>query len=106
MLFKPSSGAVFCSILLAAVSTLLLAHPSVTLAAPCDSRSVTAGSYSAIEAEFHACVLHGLAKHDAIGLVEDECAIQYHTAIDTDQEDDETDSSQAAEVAVDWWAEY
>ena len=97
-------GRLFGSILVAATA-LMSSHSAAGFAASCNERGVTAETYNAIEADFYACVLNGLAQGVAIEPVEDECAIRLYAAIDANSLADESDSSQRAEVDADWWSE-
>ena len=97
------------SILVVSASALLSAHPTWAFASPCDQRSVTAETDRAIEADFYACVLNGLAKiaaSESVESVEDGCAFKLYAAIDTDHAADDNDSSERAEVDDDWWSEF
>ena len=95
------------SILLVSASALLSAHATSAFASPCDQRSVTAETDRAIEADFYACVLNGLAKiaaSESVESVEDGCGFKLYAAIDADHAADDNDSSERAEVD-DWWSE-
>lgn len=91
---------------LVSVSILCSAQPNPAFAAACSDRASVAQQYSAIEADFYACVVGGLTGGSAIEPVEDDCAIKYRVATSV-HEIANGDSTQAPQLNDHpWWIEY